>query len=145
MVHYCKISDGKMSFPSKDGNKLFIDDLKKFEGKDVEITIKKTVKTHSINQERYFHLLVNLLAKEQGYEPEELKDNIKQMFGFCENKINPITKETYSILRSSKYFTDEEYSYLISCTLDWIRSFYPDFVIPDPFIFNLKKSDYERK
>ena len=143
MVHYCKIEGGKLNF-EKWGEDLFKKDLQEFEGLNVMVNIGNIPKGASKNQENYFHLVLNLLGKETGYSLEDLKNNIKQMFGFCEKKINPITNECYDILKSSKDLTSEEYSYLITCTLEFIREFYPEFNIPDPELFNLQKGDYER-
>ena len=142
-VYYAKIENNEMKFKT-DSAKLFKEELQDYEGKDIQISIGSVPKSKSKNQENYFHLILNLLSKETGSTMKEMKDSIKQMFDFVETKTNIITKEQYVVLRSSTEFTVEEYTFLLSCTIEWIKEFYPEFKIPDAELFNLQRSDYER-
>ena len=50
-------------------------------GKDVYITVTKVTKSRSGNQNRYYWgVVIDLLSKETGYEPEEMHEAMKMQF-----------------------------------------------------------------
>lgn len=74
------IRGGQPHFTSKYAQGLFNEFLKQFEGKRVWLTIDPKEPKRSEQQNRYYWLYVEMIARETGYTPEELHSLFKGKF-----------------------------------------------------------------
>jgi len=71
---------------------------------------KKNIDKRTIQQNRYFHKAVTLLADEAGYSLEEMKVLIKHEFGLYDEFSNKKTGETFYVYKSTANLTKSEFA-----------------------------------
>ncbi|PSL23446.1 hypothetical protein [Dyadobacter jiangsuensis] len=80
-------------------------------GSGVSFTKKKKTR----QQEKYLHVIINIICKHNGADPDDLKDDIKiPILGFTEHTHNG---NTYVRVKSSKHISDDQYGKLIDAAL----------------------------
>lgn len=110
--HYANIDDkGKLNLSNPDS---FKGELKKLSGKRVYVTVDEEKPTRSNNQNRYYwSVIVQTLANEIGYTPDEMHEVLKAKFS--QKDIKQIGAEQVVIPKSTtRQKTDEFETYLES-------------------------------
>lgn len=73
-----KVLNGKLVLPS---TKLFIENLKNFEGKEVELIIQRYRKSRTLKQNAYYWgAIIPILADYCGYDDQEIHEALKIKF-----------------------------------------------------------------
>jgi len=99
--------------------------IQKFEGKEVEMRLTVVRKNRSLNQNAYFHgVILPLISDHTGYEPEEVKDILKQMFLLIDDGKYPRTRHTSDL-------DTAEMAHFIDRCIRWAATEL-NVVIPDP-------------
>lgn len=94
-------------------NEKILDNCRKAIALGYVVEIKKKRKTRQ--QEKYLHAIINIIAKDQGVDPEDLKDDLKiPVLGFTEHTY---AGKTYLRAKSSRGISDEQYGKLIDAAL----------------------------
>lgn len=102
----------------------------------VSVTLSDKKQSRSSQQNRYFHQLVGLVAKEQGECPQRLKKQIKHKLGLIEKDF--INGELITQIRSTADLNKEEFSRLIEQVISvcvYLQISYPQ---PSYFGFDFK-------
>ena len=77
-IFFGKIKDGRIEIKSY---KIFADDIRKCEGKDVLISVEDRYRIRSEKQNRYYWgVVIRLIAESTGYESEEVHQLFKKHF-----------------------------------------------------------------
>lgn len=107
----------------------FDKDVKRFEGKDVEIIVQKKRMVRSIQQNRLWWLYVSILSDSLGYEKEEIHDILKFKF-LKRERIIEKTGEVIEYLESTTRLTRSEFSEVIEQLIRWAATM--DIILPMP-------------
>ena len=118
--------------------KVFGEDIKKAEGKEVLIELANANKIRSLQQNAYYWTIINALAKASGTEDWKWHNFFK--FTFLHDKIKKmkINDEWLAVLPSTTELSISEMAdYLTKIVGDatrpgWIRERFPQFIIPNP-------------
>lgn len=95
-----------------------------FEGRQVSIALSKRQSIRSLNQNSYFHgVICELISEKTGYEPEEVKEILKQKFLLIDDSNMPRCRPTSSL-------NTEEMSRFIEQCIRW-AAMELQLVIPD--------------
>lgn len=116
--------------------------LAKFEGKDVEFTIKKWVKSKSWAQMKFFHHVlvkeaIEMFKEQEGqiFTPDVMKGILKH--GFWYEEVQPPGKKPpFRIQKSLKKATIEEASGVITNIIQWMAT--RDWIIQDPTYYGFE-------
>jgi hypothetical protein len=115
LTYFGKVENGKLNLRNR---KQLAEELKQFEGKDVEITIERKRSKRSDNQNRYWWACMTLLSKHFGYTKNEMHEIAKYMFLKGE-KVNETTGEIFEYLRSSTELTKTEFASMTDNLIRW--------------------------
>jgi len=107
----------------------FDKDVKRFEGKDVEIIVQKKRMVRSIQQNRLWWLYVSILSDSLGYEKEEMHDILKFKLLKRERVIEK-TGEVIEYLESTTRLTRSEFSEVVEQLIRWAATM--DIILPMP-------------
>lgn len=110
LEYYSDVKDGKLQ---KNVSQLIANDLKHFESKRVCITISQHKSKRSTQQNRLFHAYIGILAKDLGYDFEEMKDIVKYKYLLME-RVNESNGEIYKYLGSTSKLNKSDFADLIS-------------------------------
>ena len=89
------IKSGKVIFNNV---KLFNDYISTFEGKDVEVIVRKFKKERSNQQNKYYWgVVISLLCETTGYFDEEMHDALKMMFLRDDTRKIPTLRSTANL------------------------------------------------
>jgi hypothetical protein len=99
-----------------------------------EVTIKKSVKSKTSSQRRYWHKLMQIIADHIGEDMEQLKRKIKRALGHYQTVI--IDGDIYIELLSSEAYSRDMYSQAIEATLQMGMSL--DLIMPNPAFYGLE-------
>ena len=127
MKHFGKIQDGKLKLKDKI---RFNNDLSKFEGKDIVIKIREVEVGRSIEQNALYWKWVDIIAKELGYQKEQMNLLIKYKF-LQRETVNEHGSVTID-LKSTATLTKEEFSKFMNDVFFWAN---------DTFNINLPSND----
>ena len=130
-----KVSNGKLVLPS---TKLFRENLKNFEGKEVDLIIQRHRKTRTNQQNRYYWgAIIPILAEHFGYEDDELHQALKWIF--LRKKFGPLPTVISTTKLNTAQFTD-----YIDRIKRW-ASVNHNVVLPDPEEIWLEMSEQIEK
>jgi len=97
-----KVHNGKLVLPS---TKFFRENLKHFEGKEVELIIQRYRKTRTLKQNAYYWgAIIPILAEHFGYEDDEMHEALKWLF--LKKRIAPIPTVISTTKLNTAQFTD---------------------------------------
>ncbi len=117
-----KILNNKLVLPS---TKLFRENLKNFEGKEVELIIQRYRKTRTLKQNAYYWgAIIPILAEHFGYEDEEMHEALKWIF--LKKRLAPIPTVISTTTLNTAQFID-----YIERIKRWATINY-NIVLPDP-------------
>lgn len=109
------IKNGKLDMYNLDRFKEY---FKKFEGKDVAITIDKWSSIRSLQQNNYLHGVVfKMIADETGYTIPEVKDKIKVETGFVREI--EAKGEKILVLKETSQLSKKEFGEFVDACRDW--------------------------
>lgn len=115
LTYFGRVENGVLKLRNR---KQLSEDLKQFEGKDVEITFERKRSKRSDNQNRYWWACMTILANDMGYRKDEMHEICKFMFLKTE-KIDLTTGEVFQYLRSSTELTKSEFADMTSNLIQW--------------------------
>lgn len=113
--YYSDVKDGKLQ---NNVRQLIAKELPNFNGKRVEITIKKIVAKRSLQQNKYWWVLVKIIADEVDYDKDTLHEILKYKFLKKEFVIEQ-TAEVVEYVGSTAKLNKNEYSELIFNLKTW--------------------------
>ena len=100
-IFFGKVANGKILFEDKEFLKNLI---LKFEGKDIDIIIRKHRKNRTIPQLRYYWgVCVAIPAKHFGYESEDMHNAFKFMFLLRDEEGKPMTVRSTASLSTLEF------------------------------------------
>lgn len=121
-MFYATVEDGKLLF---DSTELFRHQIRSFEGKDVDVIVRKHRKDRTHRQNRYYwSVVVNIAAEHFGYLPEEMHDAYKMLFLRMHEDGKPETT------RSTTTMSTIEFNEYVEKCRQWCAE--QGVVIPDP-------------
>ena len=120
--------------------KIFANEIKLAEGKEVLIEIADPNKIRSTAQNAWYWVIINQLARESGKEDWKWHNFFKYTFLHDKIKKMKLDGEEVAILPSTTELSPKEMAkYLTDIAGDkekglpgWITEHYPEFIIPDP-------------
>lgn len=115
LTYFGRVENGVLKLRNR---KQLSEDLKRFEGKDVEITFERKRSKRSDNQNRYWWACMEILGKELGYRKDEMHEICKFMFLKAE-KVDEKTGEVFQYLRSSTELNKMEFADMTSNLIQW--------------------------
>lgn len=139
MIHYAQVLNNEIILCNEN---LYKQNLKKLNGKEIQIDIKLKEKNQTIAQRNYFHLILSLFCEYTGDNESDLKKSIKKHFGTITEYIDPIDNIIHKDIKSTAEYTRLEYINLINNFIKFIQESYPDFTIPLPQTYKLNPDDY---
>jgi hypothetical protein len=90
-----KIQGGRIQLEQRE---QFAALIQRLDGQDVEVILRKLRKQRSLNQNSYFHgVVLPLISEHTGYETEEVKEILKQMFLLVDDGKYPHCRHTSSL------------------------------------------------
>lgn len=114
-TYYSDVNDGKLQANVSDRIRA---ELAAFEGKRVEITIRKNRSKRSIEQNRLLWLYTTILSTELGYEKNEMHEIIKYKF-LRRERVDEKTGEVFEYVGSTTGLTKSEFADLINELIRW--------------------------
>lgn len=114
--YYSNVSDD--GHLQKNVSEKIKNELKAFKGKRVEITIEKLKSKRSIQQNRYYWLLVGILSKEIGYDKNELHEIIKFKF-LRDEKVFEKTGEIFEYIKSTTELNKTDFADFTTDLIRW--------------------------
>ena len=117
-----KIENGKLLLDSKSD---FIGHLHSMEGKRVEVTVEKSRRKRTVDQNSYYWLILDMISKETGQERLSLHQAFKFRFS------GKITVKGLVIPQSSKALDTVDFSTYVENIKSWAREFL-NMEMPDP-------------
>lgn len=115
MNFYAKVENKKLVIPNQQAMTEYIASL---DGKFVTVEIKKTVSKRSVKQNRLWHLYVNILSQELGYEHDEMHEICK--FKFLKKvRIDENTGDELEYIGSTAKLNKTEFSELTENLIRW--------------------------
>jgi len=127
MKFYGEVENGKLRIYHR---AKFDEFIKGIEG-HVTISVSNKKENRSDQQNRYWWVLVTILAGELGYEKEEFHEILKYKF-LKKSKVDHHTGEIYEYLESSAKLDKEEFGTLIENLHRWSADTF-GIVLPEPF------------
>ena len=115
LTYFGRVENGLLKLRNR---KQLSEELKQFEGKDVEITFERKRSKRSDNQNRYWWACMTILANDMGYRKDEMHEICKFMFLKAE-KVNEATGEVFEYLRSSTELNKMEFADMTSNLIQW--------------------------
>lgn len=115
LTYFGRVENGVLKLRNR---KQLSEDLKQFEGKDVEITFERKRSKRSDNQNRYWWSCMTILGSELGYRKDEMHEICKFMFLKTE-KVDEKTGEAFQYLRSSTELNKMEFADMTSNLIQW--------------------------
>lgn len=126
LQYFSDVKDGKLQ---KNVSMMIAEEIKHFEGKRIQITIQRHSSKRSLAQNNLFHLYIGIMAKELGYELEDMKEIIKFKFLLAE-KASERTGEIMQYIRQTRGLTKLEFIDLIDGLIRFASTL--QIVLPDP-------------
>lgn len=115
MILYCRVENKKLVIPNQQAMTEYIASL---DGKFVTVEIKKTVSKRSVKQNRLWHLYVNILSQELGYEHDEMHEICKFKFLKTE-RVDENTGAVFEFIGSTAKLNKSEFSELCEKLIRW--------------------------
>lgn len=138
LEYYSNVEEGQLQIGVR---KRVQKELRHFEGKRVRIRIDKFNGKRSHLQNNLWHSYIDLVAKEIGYEHDELHEIAKYKFLKAE-KIDERTGEILPYIRSTTDLSKEEFSDLIDKYIRWVaQTFSMALPVPGEDEWQIKTTD----
>jgi hypothetical protein len=117
MKHFGKVYQSQLKLNNK---RLFIDSLREFEGKEIEIRIRERSANRSKEQNSLYWIWIDILSKETGYTKDEMHTLIKYKF-LKRNVVdeNGVESET---IKSTTTLTTKEFTLFMNDLLFWANN-----------------------
>lgn len=107
LTYYAKIApDGTLQGLPK--NKFLKEIRQMFSGEQVEITVHKKKKFRSVQENRYYWLIITMLCDQTGYTKMEMHEILKKEF-LLATKVNEETGRIYEYVRSTTELSTTEF------------------------------------
>lgn len=126
LEYYSNVKDGKMQ---RNTALQISNDVKHFEGKRIHITIEKLKSKRSTQQNKFYWVLVTILASEIGYDKLEMHDLIKFKFLRTE-KVFEKTGEIFEYLKSTTELNKTDFADFIGNLQRWSAETF-NVILPD--------------
>lgn len=94
------------------------EDLKEFKGVNVTVTIAKTKKNRSLEQNKWLWACMTLLAEHTGYSKDEMLAIVKYKF-LKATKADEKTGEVFEYLKGTSELTTTEFSTFMQELIQW--------------------------
>jgi len=94
----------------------FREDLEKLEGQVVEVSVKKYKKDRSIEQHRYYRVILRIISQDLGYEEDEVGEILKAKFLKEEVEFEG---QKYIIIKSTTALKTDEFADYIEKIKRW--------------------------
>lgn len=127
LEYFSNIKDGKMQ---RNTALQIANDIKHFEGKRIHLTIEKLKSKRSTQQNKFYWVLVTILANEIGYDKMEMHDLIKFKFLRTE-KVFEKTGEIFEYLKSTTELNKTDFADFIGSLQRWSAETF-NVILPDP-------------
>ena len=127
LTYYSNVTNGKLQ---KNVSQIIASELNHFDGKRVEITIQKLKSSRSIQQNRLWWLYVTILAKELGYNKDEMHEICKYKF-LKKEKVDEKTGEVFQYIGSTAKLGKGEFVELMDSLIRWSAETF-NIVLPLP-------------
>lgn len=127
LEYYSNVIEGRLQ---KNVAASIAEDLKKFEGKRICLTIGRLKSTRSNAQNKYWWTLMNILSKELGYTKDEIHEICKYKFLKLE-KVDPASGEIFEYLGSTTKLNKTEFADMVNELIRWSAETF-DIVLPLP-------------
>ena len=131
--YFSDVKEGRLQ---RNISKQIAADLLSFDGKRIHLTIDRAHLRRTIPQNAIFHLYVGIIAKEVGFDPEDMKEAIKYKF-LKREKADELTGELMTFIAPTSSLSKAEFIELIERTIRWSGEFF-GLVLPDPRDYGLK-------
>lgn len=116
MEFYSRIENGSLPILT---DKRLLDFVGSFKEETyVTVSIKKTVSKRSVKQNRLWHLYINILSQELGYEHDEMHEICKFKFLKTE-KVDENTGNVFEFIGSTAKLNKSEFSDLCERLIRW--------------------------
>jgi hypothetical protein len=125
--YYSDVKNGNLQ---KNVRELIAKELPHFEGKRVEITIKKVSSQRSVQQNRLWWLYIKIIADEIGYDKDTLHEIAKFKFLKMEAVVER-TGEVMEFIGSSAKLNKTDFGELVFKLQQWAADSF-GIVLPDP-------------
>ncbi len=124
-IFTAQIKDGKLILDNRARYEMYIS---LFEGKRVQVVVKKLAQNRSLNFNSYYWaVIVSMLANHTGYDKDEMHHNLKDMFASSPDPDRPGMKR----VESTADMDTERFSKYCEAIKRWAAS-YLNLYIPDP-------------
>lgn len=101
------------------------------EGKNVKLSVSENKQNKSMQQRKYAHACISVIAKEIGYDAQRLKIDIKHKIGLIEKVYT--NGEVVTVITSTEQLTKEQYGAFIEAILQLGASL--NINLPEPRMF----------
>lgn len=101
------------------------------QGKRVKISVGESKDSKTVQQRKYAHACISVIAKEIGYEAQSLKIDIKHRLGLIEKVYT--NGEVITVITSTEKLTKEDYGKFIDAILELAGQL--NIALPEPRIF----------
>lgn len=125
--YYTQVKYGRLPEATR---KKIASELSQFEGKKIEIRVKRLRSTRSLQQNRYWWLCMGILSEHTGFRREEIHNICKFKFLKRERVIES-TGEVMEYLESTTKLTKGEFMELTDAMIKWAAESL-NVVIPEP-------------
>jgi len=127
LEYFSNVIDGKLQ---KNVSDLIAKELPYFNGKRIRIKFEKLQSKRSTQQNRLWWLYITIVAKEIGYEPDELHEICKFKF-LKKERVDEATGEIFQYVGSTAKLNKTEFSDLIFDFRKWVVETF-SINLPDP-------------
>ena len=115
MSYFGSVKEGKLKIRDRAS---FDNYVKQFEGKDIEILVKRKSSKRNLLQNAFFHAWIKLLSEHTGYGFEEMKEIIKFKFLQTET-VNEKTGEIMKYIKPTSSLNKSEFADLCNDVYHW--------------------------
>ena len=127
LTYYSNVKDGKLQ---KNVSLQIAEEIKHFEGKRVEITVQKLKSTRSTQQNRLWWLYVTIIAKEIGYDKNEMHEILKFKF-LKKEKVDERTGEIFEYIGSTAKLNKSDFADMVTDLIRYAAETF-DIILPLP-------------
>ena len=127
LAYYSNVKDGKLQ---KNVSLQIAEEIKHFEGKRVEITVQKLKSTRSTQQNRLWWLYVTIIAKEIGYDKNEMHEILKFKF-LKKEKVDERTGEIFEYIGSTAKLNKSDFADMVTDLIRYAAETF-DIILPLP-------------
>jgi hypothetical protein len=127
LTYYSDVKNGRLQ---KNVSEIIAKELRQFEGKRIELSIKKLKSKRSGQQNKLWWVYVTIIASELGYDKNEMHEILKFKF-LKKEKVNEKTGEILEYIGSTTKLNKSDFADMISDLIRWAAETF-DIVLPAP-------------